>query len=158
MANRRNFLKGVSVAAASTLATSKINAQTSPAANTVSALPPSDHAEAMELSVPEGYTEDQAKHHFVQSAGSDFMVDVIKSLNIDYISSNPGSSFRGLQESISIYGGNKKPEFLTCLHEESAAAMSHGYAKIAHKPMGVACHGTVGTAACIHGGLQRILR
>jgi acetolactate synthase-1/2/3 large subunit len=144
MANRRNFLKGVGVAAASSVAAGKVTAQTSPAANTVSALPPSAHAEAMELSIPEGYNEEQTKHHFVQSAGSDFMVDVIKSLDIDYVSSNPGSSFRGLQESLSVYGGNKKPEFLTCLHEESAAAMAHGYAKIAHKPMSMACHGTVG--------------
>jgi len=60
------------------------------------------------------------------------------------MASNPGSSFRGLQESIIAYGSNSKPEFLTCLHEESAVAMSHGYAKIAYKPMSVACHGTVG--------------
>ena len=46
--------------------------------------------------------------------GSDFMVDVIKSLGIEYIASNPASSFRGLHESIVNYGGNKKPEFLTC--------------------------------------------
>jgi acetolactate synthase I/II/III large subunit len=147
MANRRNFLKGVGAAAASGLAANKINAQgvqTTPASNSVSALPPTSHAEAMELTVPEGYTEAQAKHYFVQSAGSDFMVDVMKSLNIDYVASNPGSSFRGLQESISVYGGNQKPEFLTALHEESAAAMSHGYAKVAYKPMGVVCHGTVG--------------
>ena len=42
------------------------------------------------------------------------------------------------------YGGNKKPELLTCLHEESAVAMAHGYAKAAGKPMGVFLHGTVG--------------
>jgi len=147
MANRRNFLKGVGVATASTLAANKVNAQgaiTSPAANTVSALPPSGFQAAMEIDVPEGYTEDQARHYFIQRPGSDFMVDVIKSLDIDYMASNPGSSFRGLQESVTTYGNNRKPEFLTCLHEESAAAMSHGYAKIAHKPMSVACHGTVG--------------
>src|SRR6202008_728487 len=42
------------------------------------------------------------------------------------------------------YGGNKKPEFLTCMHEESSVAMAHGYAKAAGKPMGVLAHGTVG--------------
>src|SRR5262245_7492416 len=31
--------------------------------------------------------------------GSDFMVDVIKSLNIDYLPCNPASSFRALHES-----------------------------------------------------------
>jgi hypothetical protein len=41
----------------------------------------------------------------------------------------PGSSFRSLQESLVNYGGNKKPELLTCMHEEAAIAMAHGYAK-----------------------------
>lgn len=147
MAKRREFLKGIGAAAASSLAINKSTAQTAgtnPVTNTVAAVPPSSHAEAMEIQVPEGYTEDQANHYFVQSAGSDYMVDVMKSLDIDYIASNPGSSFRGLQESITTYGENKKPEFLTCLHEETAAAMCHGYAKAAYKPMAVACHGTVG--------------
>ena len=72
------------------------------------------------------------------------MVDVVKSLGIDYLASNPGSSFRGFHESIVNYGGNRKPEFLTCLHEESSVAMGHGYAKIAGKPLAIACHGTVG--------------
>src|SRR5262245_24424890 len=63
-------------------------------------------------------------------SGSDFMVDVFKSLDIPYVCANPGSSFRGLQESIINYGGNSKPEFLTCLHEESSVAMAHGYAKV----------------------------
>ncbi len=76
--------------------------------------------------------------------GSDYMVDVLKSLGIDYVASNPGSSFRGLQESIVTYGGNRAPEFLTCLHEESSAAIAHGYAKVALKPMAFLAHGTVG--------------
>ena len=76
--------------------------------------------------------------------GSDFMVDVIKTLNIDYVASNPGSSFRSLHESTVNYGGNKKPEFITCLHEESSIALAHGYAKAAGKPMAVYAHGTVG--------------
>jgi thiamine pyrophosphate-dependent acetolactate synthase large subunit-like protein len=76
--------------------------------------------------------------------GSDFMVDVIKATGMEYIASNPGSSFRSLQESIINYGGNTKPEFLTCMHEESSVAMAHGYAKAAGKPMGILAHGTVG--------------
>ena len=149
MTTRRDFLKGVAaVGAASSLTSqSKAIAQGAPtevSRATVSALPPSRYVEAMELEVPDGYTADEAAHYFVQHPASDFMVDVIKSLDIDYMASNPGSSFRGLQESVIAYGGNRKPEFLTCLHEESAVAMSHGYAKIAYKPMSVACHGTVG--------------
>jgi thiamine pyrophosphate-dependent acetolactate synthase large subunit-like protein len=72
------------------------------------------------------------------------MIDVIRTLDLDYVSTNPGSSFRSLHESLVNYGGNRKPELLTCLHEESAVAMAHGYAKAAGQPMGVFLHGTVG--------------
>jgi thiamine pyrophosphate-dependent acetolactate synthase large subunit-like protein len=57
---------------------------------------------------------------------------------------NPASSCRGLHDSIITYGDNKKPELLTCMHEESATAMAHGYFKVAGKPAIALCHGTVG--------------
>lgn len=76
--------------------------------------------------------------------GSDFMVDVIKTLDLRYIAANPGSSFRSLHESVVNYGGNTKPELIMCLHEETSVAIAHGYAKAAGKPMGVMMHGTVG--------------
>src|SRR5678810_1184531 len=76
--------------------------------------------------------------------GGDFMVDVIKSLDFEYVAANPGSSFRGIHESIVNYGGNTAPEFITCCHEESSVAMAHGYFKAEGKPMAVLCHGTVG--------------
>jgi acetolactate synthase I/II/III large subunit len=80
----------------------------------------------------------------IERPGSDFMADVIKQLGIEYVATNPGSSFRSLHESIVNYGGNAKPELLTCLHEESAVGMAHGYAKATGKPMAVMMHGTVG--------------
>jgi thiamine pyrophosphate-dependent acetolactate synthase large subunit-like protein len=43
------------------------------------------------------------------------------------MSTNPGSSFRSIHESLVNYGGNTKPELLTCMHEEAAIAMAHGY-------------------------------
>jgi acetolactate synthase-1/2/3 large subunit len=79
-----------------------------------------------------------------ERSGSDCMVDTLKSLGLEYICANPGSSFRGLHESIVNYGGNHAPELLTCLHEESSVAMAHGYAKIDGRPIGVMAHGTVG--------------
>ena len=80
----------------------------------------------------------------VARSGSDYMVDVLHSLPFDYIATMPGSSFRGIHESIVNYGGNKKPEMLTCVHEEIAVGMAHGYAKVAHKPMATLLHGVVG--------------
>jgi acetolactate synthase-1/2/3 large subunit len=78
------------------------------------------------------------------SAGADYMVDVIKSMNIDFLLTNPASSFRGLHEALVNHGGNTKPELLTCTHEEIAVAMAHGYAKTSGKPLVVMVHGTVG--------------
>ena len=85
-----------------------------------------------------------------RKSGSDFMVDVVRTLNIDFIAANPGSTFRGLQESFIGYGNNTKPEWLTCTHEEASVAMAHGYAKIAGKPMACIMHGTVGI---MHGSM-----
>jgi acetolactate synthase I/II/III large subunit len=76
--------------------------------------------------------------------GADFLVDVIKSIGFEYFCAVPGSSYRGLYESLVNYGGNKAPEFILCCHEESAVAMCHGYSKIEGKPACVGIHGTVG--------------
>jgi thiamine pyrophosphate-dependent acetolactate synthase large subunit-like protein len=75
---------------------------------------------------------------------SDFMVDVLKKIGFEYAAINPGSTFQGLHESFLNHGKNTAPELLTCLHEEAAVAMAHGYAKAAGKPMLVVVHGTVG--------------
>ncbi|HXX71451.1 MAG TPA: thiamine pyrophosphate-dependent enzyme [Candidatus Acidoferrum sp.] len=80
----------------------------------------------------------------VDRPGSDFMVDVLKSLDFEYVCANPGNSFRSLHESLINYGGNRGPEFITCCHEESSVGMGHGYAKIEGKPLLVCVHGTVG--------------
>jgi acetolactate synthase I/II/III large subunit len=76
--------------------------------------------------------------------GSDFMVDVFKSIGFEYIFANPGSSFRGLQESFINYGKNKAPEWLTACHEEQSVAMAHAYFKVEGRPALVLAHGTVG--------------
>jgi acetolactate synthase I/II/III large subunit len=136
--DRRKFLAGVAVAgAASTVAPQKCSLA-APAPRAQSGLPPCAQMAAAETAAP---TELPRAH---QPDGSDFMVDVIKTLDFDYLPANPASSFRGLHESLIDYGGNKKPEFLTCMHEESAVAIAHGYFKAAGKPLLTLCHGTVG--------------
>ena len=143
--SRRKFLAGVAVAGAATTVTPPIaqgaTSVTAPAAvppRRPSALPPTMQAAAAETGTPKELARTN------RPDGSDFMVDVIKTLDIEYLPSNPASSFRGLHESLINYGGNKKPEFLTCTHEECAVAMGHGYFKVAGKPMMTLCHGTVG--------------
>ena len=86
------------------------------------------------------------------------MVDVIKTLDIKYLPCNPASSFRALHESLIDYGGNKSPEFLTCMHEESAVGMAHGYFKAAGKPLLTLVPWHRRPATCGHGHLQCLVR
>ena len=141
--DRRKFLTGVAVAgAAGTMTPQSANANGAvgvTAARLPSALPPTAYTIAAETGTP---AKDLARIGGV--AGSDFMVDVIKTLDIKYLPSNCASSFRGIHESLINYGNNKMPEFLTCTHEESAVGMAHGYFKITGKPLLTLCHGTVG--------------
>ena len=148
---RRGFLKGAAAGAAALvakppladaakppLAQPQLQAQIQQAQRGVVPQPSAAQA-ARETSPPphvDVYTTDRP--------GSDFMADVIKSLGFEYVAANPGSSFRGLHESLINYGANKDPELLTCCHEESSVAMAHGYSKIEGKPMLVMAHGTVG--------------
>jgi acetolactate synthase I/II/III large subunit len=135
--DRRDFLRSAAAGAAVLVTTPGTpGKQPTPERRTGSPPPMSPEAEVETPSSAEVLTADRT--------GSDFMVDVIKSLGIEYICANPGSSFRGLHESVINYGGNKSPEFITCLHEESSVAMGHGYAKIEGKPLVVFAHGTVG--------------
>ena len=55
--------------------------------------------------------------------GSDFMVDVLKSLGVEYCAANTSANFLGLHESIINYGGNQGPEWLTACHEEHSVSM-----------------------------------
>lgn len=76
--------------------------------------------------------------------GSDFMMDVLKPLNFEFMTINSHSDSAGLQESVINYTGNKNPELITCLHEEVAVAMAHGYFKIEGKPLATLIYGSVG--------------
>ncbi len=142
--NRREFLKGVTAATAATAAAPLIANENKLEKPEVNAVSPSHEQRADESGDAFDYSAEEEARYFIKNPVSDFMVDTIKSLDIDYISINAGSSFRGLHESLLNYGDNKKPEILTCLHEESAVAMAHGYAKAEGKPMAMLCHGTVG--------------
>ncbi len=142
--NRREFLASagaVGVAAVSLTTSDEAAAQESTAEQ---AAAPTEAELAMEFDAPAGYSAEQIDAYFVKNPGSDFMVDVVKTLGIEYITTNPGSSFRGIHESIVNYGGNEKPELVTCPHEEQAVAMAHGYAKAAGRPLAMLAHGTVG--------------
>ncbi|MDP9416960.1 MAG: thiamine pyrophosphate-binding protein [Actinomycetota bacterium] len=75
--------------------------------------------------------------------GSDVMVDVLRGLGMRYVSLNPGSSFRGLHDSLVNYGGDEIT-MIECPHEKIAVAVAHGYAKATGQPMAVILHDLVG--------------
>ena len=136
--NRRGFLKSAGVTAAALVAnpSAPAEAQQEQAARNATAPVVTRDPETGRAPISEAVGTDRP--------GSDFMVDVFKSMDFEFLCSNPANSFRSLHESIINYGGNKSPEFITCNHEEIAVAMAHGYAKIEGKPALVAVHGTVG--------------
>ena len=76
--------------------------------------------------------------------GSDVAADALRATEIPYIALNPGASYRGLHDSLVNYLGNERPQMLLCLHEESAVAIAHGYAKVTGKAMAAAVHSNVG--------------
>jgi acetolactate synthase I/II/III large subunit len=140
--DRRRFLAAAAVAGASGAvkpAMAATEAQPHAEQRPLSVLPPNARVAAAENGVP-----DIPPYSTEGRPGSDFMVDVIKTLNIKYLPANPASSYRAIHESLIDYGKNTMPEFLTCTHEEAGVGIAHGYYKIANKPLMTLCHGTVG--------------
>ena len=75
---------------------------------------------------------------------SDVVVDLLHALDVAYLPMNPGSSFRGLHDSLVNHGGNRAPQLLLCLHEEIAVAVAHGWAKATGQIGVAAVHDLVG--------------
>src|SRR5213080_2910259 len=76
--------------------------------------------------------------------GSDAIARMLHRLEVPYVALVPGASFRGLHDSLVNDLGNKTPQMLTCIHEESAVAIAHGYAKASGRMMGAILHSNVG--------------
>jgi acetolactate synthase I/II/III large subunit len=81
--------------------------------------------------------------------GSDLVADLLNHYDLPFVSLNPGSSFRGLHDSIVNHSGNH-PEMIECTHEEVAVAIAHGYAKATGRPMAAILHNVVGL---LHGAM-----
>jgi thiamine pyrophosphate-dependent acetolactate synthase large subunit-like protein len=76
--------------------------------------------------------------------GSDAVAETLRALDIPYIAVNPGASYRGLHDSLVNHLGNAQPQMLLCLHEETAVAIAHGWAKVTGRAMAAAVHSNVG--------------
>jgi acetolactate synthase I/II/III large subunit len=138
--NRRGLLKGAAAGIAAAASTPVAKAQEAPPPPPRGANPPTVAQRAAETGPPADLEITTTRR-----PGSDYMVDVIKSLGIEYFAANPASTLKGLHESLINYGGNSAPEFITCTHEEASVAFGNGYYKISGKPIVAGVHGTVGS-------------
>ncbi len=109
---------------------------TAPHARAQRAAPAAEAGAAIEQPAPSGVN--------APGFGSDVIADTLRALAIPYIALNPGASYRGLHDSLVNYLGNEAPRMLLCLHEESAVAIAHGYAKVTGRAMAAAVHSNVG--------------
>lgn len=144
---RRSFLAGIATAGAGAAVTA-LNPATAGAAEAAKLnapaklLPPSTALAAADTESMDLQRVPDRTH--VLSPGSDYMVDVVKSLNIPFVVCMPGSTFRGIHESFINYGNNTKPEMISVLHEEISAGIAQGYGKATGKPLAILVHNTVG--------------
>ena len=76
--------------------------------------------------------------------GSDIIVDILKKLDIKYATINPGSSIRGIHDSVVNYGKNPDSELILCLHEEIAVSIAAGYFRATNRPLAVFLHDLAG--------------
>jgi thiamine pyrophosphate-dependent acetolactate synthase large subunit-like protein len=74
--------------------------------------------------------------------GSDIVVDLLQQAGIRHVALNPGSSVRGIHDSLAHT--TDAPELVLCLHEGVAVAAAHGYVKASGQPMAVLLHDVVG--------------
>ncbi len=98
------------------------------------------------VETPDGLPAERAPAAY----GSDAVVDLLAALDVPYLPMNPGSSFRGLHDSLVNHGGNPDPRLLLCLHEEVAVSMAHGWSKATGRLGVAAVHDLVGL---MHGSM-----
>ena len=76
--------------------------------------------------------------------GSDVCVELLRRLGIEYVAVMPGSTTRGLHDSVVNYAGNTRPELILCNHEMVTVALARGYARVTGRPMAALIHNVVG--------------
>ncbi len=76
--------------------------------------------------------------------GSDLICDLLQAMGFEHVMLTPGSSFRGLHDSLVNYTRNDKPRIILCGAEEIALHMAQGYSKVTGKASLVILHDLVG--------------
>ncbi len=81
---------------------------------------------------------------------SDAMADTLRAIGFRYAFINPGSSYRGLHDSMVNYLGNKDPQAVLCAHEDVCVHAAQAYAKASGLPALAILHDLVGL---MHGSM-----
>jgi len=81
--------------------------------------------ETSQLEIPVNLPENRGKAAY----NSDVFVDVLSALGVEFVFLLPGSSYRGLHDSLVNHGRNDRPQMILATHEQIAVSMAHGYAK-----------------------------
>jgi thiamine pyrophosphate-dependent acetolactate synthase large subunit-like protein len=147
LAGRRHFLKGAALGGMVAAAAPVVRAQTEESSPGESELKVDGSLPRPAGPQPRSQeTTPRDRTVTYSSCGGDYMVDVLRSLGIEYFAATPGNTFMGLHEAVINYGMLTQPNlrFITTMHEEASVAMAHGYAKIEGKPMACMMHTTVG--------------
>ena len=81
---------------------------------------------------------------------SDAMAETMRSIGFKYAFVNPGSSYRGLHDSMVNYLGNRDPQAILCAHEDVCVHAAQAYAKASGEPALAMLHDLVGL---MHGSM-----
>lgn len=95
---------------------------------------------AAQVEVPVNLSANRPQPAYV----SDHIVELLDGLGIDRIFLLPGSSFRGLHDSLVNFGRNQRPETILCVSEGIVLSAAHGYAKATGRPAACIVHDLVG--------------
>jgi acetolactate synthase-1/2/3 large subunit len=76
--------------------------------------------------------------------GSDLIVDMLRLLDIEYAALLPGSTFRGIHDSLVNYAANRRPEMILVNHEMHTVSVARGYTRVTGRPMVAIVHDFVG--------------
>ncbi|HSR56035.1 MAG TPA: thiamine pyrophosphate-binding protein [Alphaproteobacteria bacterium] len=82
--------------------------------------------------------------------GSDAVAELLSRYGFEYAFLNPGSSYRGLQDSLVNYNANRTPKVVLGLHEDVVVSLAQGYATASGKPALCILHNLVGL---LHGAM-----
>ncbi len=92
----------------------------------------------------------KTRKHNRPEYGSDAVAELLSRYGFEYAFLNPGSSYRGLQDSLVNYNANRNPKVILGLHEDVVVSLAQGYATASGKPALCILHNLVGL---LHGAM-----